>query len=220
VGFYPNFPENHVTITIRDHDEARADELLNRLDAELQSRLGPHVVALDQSSLEESLGRLLTVKGKTLAVAESCTGGLIGHRVTAVPGSSAYFERGLVVYSNQAKMDLLGVPDRTLKDHGAVSMETARIMADEIRTRARVDYGLATTGIAGPDGGTKEKPVGTVYIGLSSPEGTAVRRFRFTGGRSLIKELTAETALYWLYRYLSLGPLDGGPQDAAPRMER
>lgn len=148
--------------------------------------------------LEAVLGEVLREKKATIALAESCTGGLISHRITNVPGSSAYFERGIIAYSNQAKVDYLGVSGEILKDFGAVSSETAMAMASGIRKAANSTFGLAVTGIAGPGGGTAEKPVGLVYIAIAGPKGTEVSSFRFDGDRAGIKEKTVEAALEWL----------------------
>ena len=148
--------------------------------------------------LEVVLGAALREKKATIALAESCTGGLISHRITNVPGSSAYFERGIVAYSNQAKVDHLGVSEKILNDYGAVSSETAMAMASGIRKVANATFGLAVTGIAGPGGGTPEKPVGLVYIAIASLDGTEVSNFRFSGDRAGIKVKTAEAALKWL----------------------
>ena len=203
VGFYPNFPENHVTVTVRAESDELAGQSLTRLEAEVERLLGSWLVAKDAGSLEESVGRVLRERGLTVAVAESCTGGLISHRFTSVSGSSNYFDRGLVVYSNRAKMELLKVPAEVLDVHGAVSEETAIHMARGVRELSGVDLGLASTGIAGPTGGTKEKPVGTVYLALAGPNGVGARRLSLNGSREQITILTAETALSWLYQYLA-----------------
>lgn len=148
--------------------------------------------------LESALGEVLREKGATVAVAESCTGGLISHMITNVAGSSDYFERGIVAYSNKAKADHLGVSEEILKSCGAVSSETAMAMAFGIRKAANATFGLAVTGIAGPGGGSAEKPVGLVFIAISGPKGTEVTGSRFDGDRAEIKEKTAEAALTWL----------------------
>ena len=129
----------------------------------------------------EDVANLLKKRGLKIAVAESCTGGLIAHTLTNVPGSSQYFDRGIISYSNRAKVELLGVKRETLEKYGAVSRQTAEEMAIGIRERARVDMGIATTGIAGPRGGTKEKPVGLVYITLTSEAYLQTQRFIFAG---------------------------------------
>lgn len=149
-------------------------------------------------SLEAAVGEALREKKATLAVAESCTGGLISHKITSVPGSSDYFERGVVAYSNKAKVDYLGVSDEMLNSCGAVSSETAMAMAYGIRKAASATFGLAVTGIAGPGGGTTEKPVGLVFIAIAGPSGIEVTGSRFEGDRAEVKEKTAEAALTWL----------------------
>ena len=142
------------------------------------------------------------IRALSLSLAESCTGGLIGHRITSRPGSSDYFNRGLIVYSNQAKQELLGVRAETLRDHGAVSAQCAAEMAKGARERSGADLGLSVTGIAGPGGGTPDKPVGTVFFGLSDATGVRSKGYEFKGTRSMIKALAAENALNWLRRYL------------------
>jgi len=133
----------------------------------------------------------------TVATAESCTGGLLAHTLTNVSGSSAYFDRGVITYSNTAKIEVLGVPENLLKKHGAVSSEVAVAMAQGIQQRASVDYGLATTGIAGPTGGTKEKPVGLIYIAIATTDSVVFKRLRFSGDRLSNKE-NACTAVFEL----------------------
>ncbi len=145
--------------------------------------------------IEKKLGKLLREKSLTMATAESCTGGLIAHRITNVSGSSDYFEAGFVTYSNRAKTLFLAVPKDVIEKRGAVSNEVARSMAEGARNATGADIGLAVTGIAGPTGGTMEKPVGTVYIGVSCSAGTFVRHFLFTGTRRRIKNQTSEAAL-------------------------
>jgi len=152
--------------------------------------------------LEVTVGRLLRGRGQTLAVAESCTGGLIGHRITDVPGSSAYYLGSVTAYAYDAKEALLGVRHNTLYEHGAVSPETALEMARGIRRALRADLGLAVTGIAGPGGGTDEKPVGLVYIALAAPEGEWVERHVWQGDRRANKAASAEAALDLVRRYL------------------
>jgi nicotinamide-nucleotide amidase len=202
LGFYPNFPENHLTVLVRADKAFRADQLLDRLETEIETRLGDTIVGRNDQTLESVLGELLRERKMTLSVAESCTGGLIGHRITNVPGSSDYFDRGLVVYSNRAKRDLLGVPPGILNRYGAVSEKTALAMAAGIRERSRSDLGLAVTGIAGPGGGSPEKPVGTVWIALAAARGALAGHYLFGGRRSQIKIQTAYTALDWVRRYL------------------
>ena len=202
VGFYPNFPETHLTLTMRGPDRQTLEETLDRLTSALAREVGDVLLGSDLVSLEGLVGRYLKKSGLTLAVAESCTGGLIGHRLTDVPGASDYFLGGVVSYSNDAKCDLLRVPATVLARHGAVSPETARDMARGVRRVFNADVGLAVTGIAGPSGGSPEKPVGTVYIGLATEAGEDVWHYQFHGNRAEIKTLTAETALDRLRREL------------------
>lgn len=150
------------------------------------------------TTLEERVGESLRESGGTVATAESCSGGLISHRMTNVPGSSAYFVGGAVTYSNKAKIRILGVEKQTLKDHGAVSKEVAGQMAAGARERFAVDYSVACTGVAGPTGGTKKKPVGLVYIAVATPSGTRVEECHFEGDRERVKEQTADRALTML----------------------
>jgi PncC family amidohydrolase len=155
---------------------------------------------------EERLGAVLKEKGMRIAVAESCTGGLIGSRITDVPGSSDYFEAGMVTYSNGAKERFLAVPPEMIAAKGSVSPEVAEAMARGVRTATGVDIGVAVTGIAGPSGGSPEKPVGLVYIGLSTAETTITRKHRFEGDRSAVRQQTSEEALK-----LVLEVLEGRP---------
>jgi nicotinamide-nucleotide amidase len=153
--------------------------------------------------MENTFGKLLIQKSLTIAVAESCTGGLIGHLITSIPGSSAYFLGGIISYSNQAKCDLLSVSFETIKLYGAVSGETAREMAKGVKGRFKSDIGLSVTGIAGPDGGSKEKPVGTVFMGFVFDREPIAIRYLFKGTREQVKQQTAETALENIRRYLN-----------------
>jgi len=152
--------------------------------------------------LEEEIGPLLRRRKATLCVAESCTGGLVAHRITNVAGSSDYFEMGIVSYSNRSKVELLGIPKRDIDRYGAVSHQVAEQMGRGIRLRAKTDIGLATTGIAGPQGGTRETPVGTVFIGLDHEGGTEIREFHFRGSREEIKEKASRKSLEMLMDYL------------------
>ncbi len=152
--------------------------------------------------IETRIGDLLKAKSYTLATAESCTGGLIGHRITNVSGSSAYYLGGIISYSNEAKMQFLGVQESTLRDFGAVSEQTAREMAQGAQRIFGATFALSVTGIAGPDGGTADKPVGLTYIGLATPTTILVRRFVWTGERIQNKESSAEAALQFLLEYL------------------
>ena len=153
--------------------------------------------------LELILGEELARRSLTISVAESCTGGLLGSRITDVPGSSAYFMGGIIAYSNEVKIKELQVTEDTIAEHGAVSEETAREMAINIKRLMNTDLGLAVTGIAGPDGGSQEKPVGLVYVALASNEDVEVYRLNLKGDRKENKWQTTEYALYFTYKYIS-----------------
>jgi nicotinamide-nucleotide amidase len=200
-GFYPHFPENHITISLRGESEREVVRELDRAENEIRRIAGSYLFATEHSSMEDVVGGLLLEKKVTLSVAESCTGGLIGHRLTNVPGSSGYFLGGLVVYSNSAKTDLLHVRPETLERYGAVSDPTAREMAQGVRERFGSDLGLAATGIAGPDGGSKEKPVGTVYFGMAGGDEIRSGKYLFFGNREQVKLNASMMALDWVRRY-------------------
>jgi nicotinamide-nucleotide amidase len=154
---------------------------------EVRARLGDHVYAEGFGSLPESVGALLAEKGLTLAIAESCTGGLAAELLTRTPGSSRYFLGGVVSYANAAKVQLLGVPGELLAEHGAVSEAVARAMAEGVRARLGADIGLAFTGIAGPDGGSEHKPVGLVHWAVAAAAGTEHKQRVFSGDRQSIR---------------------------------
>jgi nicotinamide-nucleotide amidase len=203
LGFYPNFPENQLTISISSEKAIWADRLLDSIEKVVEERLSGYLISRDGQTLEEVMGELLKQKRMTLSVAESCTGGLIGHRITSVAGSSEYFDRSVVVYSNKAKTEMLDIPPKVISRYGAVSEKTALLMAEGIRKKSKTDLGLAVTGIAGPGGGTPEKPVGTVWIALAALQGCKAGHFLFEGRRNQIKILTAYTALNWVRSYLA-----------------
>ncbi len=218
LAYLPRFPENHVKITVKGDLPAGVEENMQKLAQIIREKLAGRVVATDQETLEEIVGHLLQSNQATLAVAESCTGGLVAHRLTQIPGSSAYLERGVVVYSNTAKVQMLEVPEALIAAHGAVSAEVAEKMAEGVRRVSSTTLGLAITGIAGPGGGSEEKPVGTVFIALASPKGTVSKKYQFWGDRNQIKTISAYTGIDWLRRYfLNLitsfqQPLIGDPQ--------
>jgi nicotinamide-nucleotide amidase len=168
----------------------------------IAARLEPYVYARGDESLEKVVGYLLSMGESTLSVAESCTGGRLGYRMTRVPGSSEYFRGGVIAYSNELKTRLLGVKAGTLKKHGAVSAETALEMAHGVRAKCATDFGLSITGVAGPGGGTEEKPVGTVFIAVSGAGGDRVRELRLPGGRGSIRRAAVQAALDLLRRFL------------------
>lgn len=182
--------------------EAGSSSPLEPTRGELRRRLGVHIFSDDGAELEEVVGRLLRAAGRTVAVAESCTGGLLGHRLTAVPGSSAYFLEGFIAYGNRAKVVRLGVEEETLRRHGAVSPETAAAMAEGARRVSGADFGLSTTGIAGPGGGSAEKPVGLVYVALAGEDGTKTSAGRYPGPRDRVKFQAVQRALDLLRRRL------------------
>ena len=193
----------HVRLLARGATRALAAAALHPVEAEVRAALGVDCYGQDDELLESVVGRLLLDRGLTVSVAESCTGGLLGNRLTNIAGSSRYIERGVIVYSNRAKEELLGVPEHLLRAHGAVSEPVARAMAEGVCRISGSPCGLAVTGIAGPDGGSAEKPVGTVYIGCATPEGVEVRRCRFDGDRVAIKWQSSQTALDMLRRRLT-----------------
>ncbi len=168
----------------------------------IREKLGRHVFSAAEESLEQVVVALLQKRGETLALAESCTGGLLAHRVTNVPGASAVFLAGYVTYANEAKTDLCGVPAGLIEQQGAVSEEVARAMAEGARQRAGSTWALAITGIAGPGGGTAAKPVGTVFIALAAAGGSSVNGYNFAGDRESFKQLATQTALNLLWRAL------------------
>jgi competence/damage-inducible protein CinA-like protein len=176
--------------------------VLEEADAIVQAELGDVIFATGDETLEHVIVELLTKKKETLALAESCTGGLLANRITNVPGASAVLIAGYVSYANEAKIDLLCVDPQLIEKHGAVSEEVARAMAEGARQRAGSTYVLATTGIAGPDGGSEEKSVGTVYVALASETGTKVRRLFFPSDRETFKQLVAQFAFEMLRRKL------------------
>jgi nicotinamide-nucleotide amidase len=201
LGYYPRFPEVAVIFSLTGDQEKKTTRDLAAVLKEAAKRLNGFVVGKDGQTLAQTTAHALATQNLTLALAESCTGGLIGHSLTEVAGSSSFFMRGYIVYSNQAKEELLGVSSQTLADHGAVSHETAREMALGAAGRAGVDLGLSVTGIAGPGGGSPEKPVGTVYFGLCHQEKVMTRGYLFSGSRDQVKLQAAHTAMDWLRRF-------------------
>jgi competence/damage-inducible protein CinA-like protein len=185
-------------LTAAASDRAAADATLDAGVRELEAVLGSAVYSTDGRPLEAVVGDMLRERGMTIAVAESCSGGLLASRLTDVPGSSDYVERGVVCYSNRAKTELAGVPESLIAEHGAVSEAVAEAMATGIRQRARASVGIGITGIAGPGGGSPEKPVGTVAIAVAVDDLTRVRTFQFLGGRDMVKFQSAQAAMNML----------------------
>lgn len=202
VTVVPADGESWVRLRAEAATAAEAAEALVAAEARIAAVLGDDCYGRDDDTLEQVVGRLLADRRLTLAIAESCTGGLLGHRLTNVAGSSAYFERGVVVYSNRAKEELLGVPAEVLKAHGAVSAPCAEAMARGICRVSGSDCGLAVTGIAGPDGGTPTKPVGTVFVGCAVQGQVSAHHFHFAGSRASVKWQSAQMALDLLRRRL------------------
>jgi nicotinamide-nucleotide amidase len=179
-----------------------ADAVLDELAGKLAESLGIAVFAVNGETMEEVIGRMLTERAATLSVAESCTGGLIGRRITDVPGSSVYFTEGAVTYSNEAKTRVLGVPAATIERFGAVSAETAEAMAAGMRRAAATDLAISVTGIAGPDGGSEEKPVGTVFIAFADKARASSIKLLLPGDRYLVRWRASQAALDYLRRQL------------------
>lgn len=197
-----NQSEIEIHLTARGRTEAEAGALLDDLSEKLEERLGDTVFSFAGEKMEEVVGLKLTIGGYTLAVAESCTGGLIAQRLTDVAGSSKYFIEGVIAYSNDAKTRTLGVEPVLLLEHGAVSAPVAEAMAEGVRKRARTDFGLSVTGIAGPGGGSDEKPVGLVYIALADDAHIEHRKLNIPGDRHLVRWRASQAALDLLRKRL------------------
>ena len=201
LAFRANFPQISMRIIVRGKP-GEAEQRLDSLSERIRSKIDTYVYAEGDLTMEDVVGQLLTEQGKTLSLAEACSGGLVGHRVSNVPGSSAYFQGAVTAYSGSAKTQLLGVQPATLQVHGAVSEEVVREMATGVRERLGADIGVAMTGIAGPDGATEDKPVGTACIALAM-DGTLVsRQYKLWGNREWIKTLISQLALDWVRRAL------------------
>ncbi|SPF50758.1 putative competence-damage inducible protein [Candidatus Desulfosporosinus infrequens] len=189
--------EMHIRLVARSSEatSGEAGESLDRAEEEIRRRLGDKVFGRDQETMLGIVGQTLKNKHLTIATAESCTGGLLGAALTQEPGSSEFYLGGVVSYSNSVKRGLLGVNEENLKKFGAVSEEVAKEMADGIRSKVGSDLAVSTTGIAGPEGGSDQKPVGLVYIGIAAPEGVQAKKFQFYGERESVRQLTVQAAL-------------------------
>ncbi|MBY0400243.1 competence/damage-inducible protein A [Myxococcota bacterium] len=209
LGFRTAFPDNFLRPVARAASAEEADRRIRAVVEAIRAKLGPIVFGEGEDSMESVVGRMLVGAGRTVATAESCTGGLIAERLTDVPGSSRYFQGGVVAYSNEAKSSLLGVPAALIEREGAVSEPVVRAMAEGARARFGSDYALATSGISGPDGGTAAKPVGLVWIALAEAGGTHADSFVFSVDRSRHRSLTAQVALDWVRRRILGAPLVG-----------
>lgn len=213
LAFRTTFPDNFLRVIARGHSIAEADARIECVAKTIRERLGDLIYAEGDESMAAVVGQLLGERGRSVAVAESCTGGLIAQEITAVPGSSAWFLGGVVAYANSAKQSLLGVPEAMLLEHGAVSEPVARAMAEGVRERFGADIGVSTTGISGPDGGTAEKPVGLVHVGIAWAPGVSTSGQGVSGGchadhfvfpldRARHRVLTAQVGLDWVRRLL------------------
>lgn len=204
LGYRTSFPDNFLRPVARAKTVEEADARVAEATRAIRERLGPVVYGSGEGdcpdTMEGVVGRMLAERGLTLATAESCTGGLIAERITDVPGSSAYFLGGVVSYSNEAKAAMLGVSEEVLEREGAVSEPVVRAMAEGVRSRFGSDFGISTSGISGPGGGTAEKPVGLVWIALASEKGTHADSFVFQVDRSRHRRLTAQVGMDWIRR--------------------
>lgn len=194
--------EIHFRISAKAGSREEAAAMLDRMETEFRNRLGHHVFGRDEETLEHAVGRLLLSRGLHVSCAESCTGGALCSALTDVPGSSGYLDLSVVTYSDEYKQRLLGVDPSILMKFGAVSAETVRAMAEGARTLSGADIGLSVSGIAGPDGGSLEKPVGLVWLGLCQGQTTRTHKLLLSGGRTRIKRLSVKHALYFLYDHL------------------
>ena len=208
LAYLPSYFGVDLRVTVSGGEAEKVRAVTGRAYDELKKLVAPVIYAEGTTTMEQVVGETLLEQKLKLAVAESCTGGLLAKRVTDVPGASRYFERGFVTYSNTAKVELLGVDAKTIEAHGAVSEQVAAQMAMGARRKAGVEVGVSITGIAGPDGGTKLKPVGTVFIGVSSPQGEGGRKYAFVGTRNTIRERAAQAALDLVRRHLRGLPLE------------
>jgi nicotinamide-nucleotide amidase len=202
LAFLPSNYETRLRLIVEGGSKEDAEAEMRNSIKKLRSKAGRYIYSYDESFIQEVIGKLLKKRGLTLAVSESCTGGLVASKITDVPGSSAYFLDGVVCYSNEAKMKLLGVRKSTLKKYGAVSEQTAVEMAEGIRRVSKADIGLSTTGIAGPSGATANKPVGLIWIGYSDSRASFAKKFIFTKDRLRNKEVMSKMALEILRRKL------------------
>jgi competence/damage-inducible protein CinA-like protein len=195
LAFLPSQVGVRLRISVKAPTQTEADAIVANVESKIRSKAEKYIYAEGEVDIEETVGKLLKDKGLTIAVAESCTGGYISHRITNISGSSAYYDRGVVSYSNEAKVELLRVAPELIEKFGAVSEEVARAMAEGVRAISTTDIGVSVTGIAGPTGGTAEKPVGLVFIGLSDATGTIVTKHVFPDERTRFKDRASQAAL-------------------------
>jgi nicotinamide-nucleotide amidase len=202
VAYLPHHGLLDVRLTARSHDQHEAEAQITQVEALIREKVGEHVYAVGNSTLASVIGNILVNRGQRVATAESCTGGLVANMITDTPGSSRWFDRGWITYSNEAKHEEVLVPEELISKHGAVSEQVACALAEGARDTAHADWGVACTGIAGPEGGSEEKPVGMVWIAVASKLKTTAWRLQFSGLRETIKLRTAHSALYLLYHRL------------------
>jgi len=195
LAFLPSQFGVRLRISVTAGSSADANRIADEVAEKIRAKASKFIYAEDETEIESVVGDLLKEKHLTISLAESCTGGYISHRLTNISGSSTYFDRAVVSYSNNAKMEILGVPVELLSEHGAVSEEVARAMAEGVRRISHTDIGLSVTGIAGPTGGTPDKPVGLVYIGIADEKGTIVTKHMFPDERRRFKDRTSQAAL-------------------------
>ncbi len=211
LGFRAHFPEIQIKLTVKGPDITAARARLEAAADEVKKRIGPNIFS-DGDAIEVVIGAALRRDKATVATVESCTGGMVAQLITNVPGASEYFDRGFITYTEASKHELVGVPKALIAEHGVVSEACARAMADGARAVARTTYAISVTGLAGPGGGTDDKPVGLVYIGLAGPKETIVRRINWPGQREQIRSIAAMVGLDLLRRALQ------GLELAAPEL--
>ncbi len=202
LAFLPSPMGVRLRITVSGEEKTKCEAKLLSIEKRIRDRIGKYIYSIDDEEIEAVVGKILTEKKLKLAIAESCTGGMIANKFTNISGSSNYIQLAVVTYSNKSKIDLLNVPKDLIDKHGAVSKEVAEAMASGVRSIAGSDIGISTTGIAGPTGGTKEKPIGLVWIGFSNNEETAAQKFQFGEGRIQVKERASQAAIDLLRRKL------------------
>ncbi len=203
LAYLPHYSIVRLRITATGNDAALLHAQVKALEEKIRDRISEFIFGYDDTSLEQEIGKILRSKKQTLSTAESCTGGLVAHKITLVPGASDYFAGSVVSYSYELKKMLLGVKPETLQTYGAVSEETVREMLIGALKKTKSDNAIAISGIAGPSGGTPDKPVGTVWIAVGNNEKIIAKKFLFTRSREIIMEYTAITALGMLWRFLN-----------------
>jgi len=203
LAFLPSYKGVRLRIGVSAENKSIAEEKIEKIENIIRSRAGRFIYGVDEDSLTKKTGDLLKLFGKTVSVAESCTGGMLGAELTEISGSSDYFSGGMIVYSNEIKIKQLNIDENIIREHGAVSKETCEAMALNVRKKLKTDFGISITGIAGPTGGTDEKPVGTVWIGISDEDGVDAKMFSFSPDRKINRERAVGTAINLLYKKLT-----------------